>query len=379
MKVEVAGPEGAEFKDNVWTFTPKAPGPLTLSVDVKSQAGAVLTSASRSIEVLTPRTGINLRHLSIGDSITRAGGYTDLAVRCILGGKELGTRTYDNGTICMEGRGGWTLQRYMARIAQPMGGDSPFVFPRGVEGDKYRGNTAFWRDVTTTQPKAYAYGGFQMIARGWKTTGAFDFDQNGYPTTPKRGDVVADPLQPPGAQWRFFDGAMWAPMTPQPNTEVSFPKYMKRYASAFSAGAPTSISIMLGTVDFLSTPTEQLWPAFKERLDKLIGSIRSWNATVPIILIGSPSGGPQNFWSETDQAITAAEFNRRIAEYTDHLYAAYDTQENHDRNLYAISFLGVVSDNNMADYVHPKMPDGHAQMAPWLAGILAHLISGGAV
>lgn len=379
MRIESAGPEGSDFDGRAWSFKPKNAGKSELAITVKDQQDHILTALSRPVEVFEPGTGINLRHLSIGDSITRAGGYTDLAIRCVLGGKSVGTRTYDNGTIAMEGRGGWTLQRYTARIAQPTGGDSPFVFPRGVAGNRFRGNTAFWRDVTATDPKGYSYSGFQMIARQWRTSGPFDYDPNGYPTSPTRGDVVVDPMQPAGIQWRWYDGSVWSPMEPQPNTEVSFSKYVQRYNAAFSAGSPTSVSIMLGTVDFLSTPPEELWPLFKQRLDRLIASIREWNAKVPIILIGSPSGGPQSFWTSSKQAVTATEFNRRMAEFTDRLYAAYDSQQSRDRDVYVISFLGTVAEDNMADYVHPKMPAGHAQMAPWLAGAVAHLIASGKV
>jgi hypothetical protein len=77
--------------------------------------------------------------------------------------------------------------------------------------------------------------------------------------------------------------------------------------------------------------------------------------------------------------VKGPDFNRRIIDHNRRLYAAYDTAEGRANNVYVISFLGVVSPDNMADYVHPKMPQGHDQMGPWLAGILAHLISEGKI
>jgi hypothetical protein len=367
--------EGSVIHPDYWEYTPSAPGSFTLSITVKDNSGTIRASTSRPAVVSAVRTGSDLRLLSIGDSITRAGGYADLAVQCILGGKTVGTRTYDNGSVSTEGRGGWTMERYLTRIAEPTGGDSPFLFPVGVKGSKYRGNTCFWRDVTAANPDGYDYDGFQMIARGWRTTGSYPFDPNGYPTSADVGDVVVDPSLPAGAQWRQYDGSTWSTMNPQPNVGVSFAKYVERYAAAFSSGPPTSISIMLGTVDFLSSPPELSWSTYKSRLDWLLASIRQWDPDVPIILIGPPSGAPANMWA--DQRIKGPEFNRRIVDLSRRLYATYDTPEGRADGIYVISFLGVVASDNMADYVHPKSPEGHDQMGPWLAGILAHLVSEG--
>lgn len=376
VEIGVSGAEPEIYRD-FWDYIPTAPGSFSISITVRDAAGRLRASESRSAIVTTPRTGSGLRHLSIGDSITRAGSFAELAVQCVLGGKTVGTRTYDQGTVSTEGRGGWTAEYYMTRIAETSGGDSPFLFPVGVRGAQYRGNTAFWRAVTVTDPNGYDYNGFQMIARDWRASGSFPFDTNGYPIGAKLGDVVVDPTLPTEQQWRQYDGSIWTAMNPQPNTGVSLAKYMERYAPAFSSGPPTSISIMLGTVDFLSAAPETLWPTYKSRLDWLIAAIRQWSPNVPIILIGSPSGAAERMWF--DQKITGAEFNRRIVDLSRRLYATYDTQEARDKGLYVISFLGVVSDENMADYVHPKVPEGHAQMAPWLAGILSYLISKGAI
>lgn len=376
VSVEVSGSR-SEATADYWEYVPDAPGSYTLSISVKDGSGNTRASTTRPVVVSALTTGSNLRHLSIGDSITRAGNYTELAVQCVFGGKTVGTRTYDGGTVATEGRGGWTAERFLTRIAESAGGDSPFLFPIGVRGEQYRGNTAFWQAVTTSDPEGYDYRGFQMIARDWRSSGPFPFDANGYPTNAKLGDVVVDPTLPDGERWRQYDGSTWLPMNPQPATSISLAKYMERYAPAFSSGPPTSVSIMLGTVDFLSFPPDEYWPTFKSQLDWLIAAIRQWDPDIPIILIGAPSGGPKEMW--TDQRISGAEFNRRIVDLSRRLYATYDSPEARDKGLYVISFLGVVSSSNMADYVHPKVPEGHAEMAPWLAGILSHLLTTGRI
>lgn len=358
-----------------WAYTPDKAESFTLSITVRDAEGTPTASASRPVTVLAPATGHDLRHLSIGDSITRAGGYVELAVQCVLGGRSVGTRTYDGGIVNEEGRGGWTLAGYESRIAEPSGGDSPFLFPVGVAGAKFLGNTSFWRDVVEGSPRGYDYDGFQMIARGWRSNSPYSYDSSGYPRSPAEGDVVVDPTMPAGEQWRKYSGTMWVPMNPQPSVELSFSKYIERFAPAFTSGRPTSISVMLGTVDFLSTLTDESWSAYESGMDTFIASIRAWNPSVPVVLIGSPTGGPTAMWA--DQKVTGPDFSARILDHNRRLIAAYDTAAEREKGVYVISFLGVVSEGNMADYVHPRMPEGHSQMSPWLAGVLAYLMAEG--
>ncbi|WP_159233148.1 SGNH/GDSL hydrolase family protein [Mycolicibacterium vanbaalenii] len=365
MEVVIAGPDSDSISDaEYWQYTPRNPGSFTLSITVKDRTGIALESASRPVFVLAVPSSSDLRHLSIGDSITRAGNYAEFAVVCVLGGKLVGTRTYDGGIISQEGRGGWTLNSYITRIARPEGGDSPFLFPLGVEGDKFLGNTSFWKDVTAADPRGYDYSGFQMIARGWRTMGNYHFNAQGYPNSPASGDVIVDPNLMAEEQWQQYNGSGWQVMMPPPNVEVSFAKYIDRYSSAFGGRGPTSISIMLGTVDFLSALSDESWSIYKTQLDAMISSIREWDPEVPIILIGSPSGAPAAMWA--DQKVDGADFDRRMLQHSQRLYGAFDTPECLANGIHVISFLGVVSGDNMADYVHPEVPEGHDQMGPWL-------------
>jgi hypothetical protein len=359
--------------DSYWEYRPVNPGLNTISIVVQDETGITLASAtSRGVVTAPPTESGGLAHLSIGDSITKAGGYSAIAVQCILGGRTVGIRTYDSGSINVEARGGWTLDRYMTRVGEIEGSDSPFVFPVDVEGERFRGNTSFWRKVVNSDPTGYHYDGFQAIAREWRADGAYAFNSDGYPNAPNVGDVIVDPTFSVQARWREFNGRTWDAVPPK-LVDVSFAKYVERFSSAFEIATPTSISLMLGTVDFLTSFNESEWAEYKSHLDKLIASIRSWKLDVPIILIEPPNGGPPAEWS--DKEITAAEFDTHMLDLASRLYAAYDTFEQRQNNVYVISFLGSVSEGEMADYVHPKMPGGHAQMAAWLAGVLSYLIS----
>ena len=106
-------------------------------------------------------------------------------------------------------------------------------------------------------------------------------------------------------------------------------------------------------------------------MDQLLASIKQWNASVPVILISPPSGAPAELWS--GKAIAGADFDRRMIDYSRKLQASYDTPAARAHGIYVISFLGTVAGEHMADYVHPKVPEGHNDLSPWLAGPLAYL------
>lgn len=375
--VTVTGPSsGSGNFGDYWQYTPAAETSFTLTITVKNRKGETVVSTTRPVVAVNAPSGAALRHLGIGDSITRDGSYIRASAMTILGGQTRGIRTYDNGVLNVEGRGGWSLDGYFTRIGHPTYGDSPFIFPVGVDAEKFWGNTNFWKNVTVTDPSGYDFAGFQRIARGWASSGGYLFDSNGYPVSPASGDVVVDPNQAAGSIWRQYNGSAWVAMSPQPATEFSFSKYMDRYASAFAGGAPTSISIMLATNDFFSTMTETSWNTYKSRIDSFITSIRAWSNSVPIILIGAPSPGPATLWSTT--SVARFDFNRRMIEYAYRMAEAYDTPAARSNRVYLTSFLGTVADANMADYVHPASA-GHTQMGVWLAGLLAYLITQGVI
>jgi len=375
VKIRGLGKDAQLYSDH-WEYVPTASGSYTMQISIEDRAGIARESTSRPVIVVDPRSDAPLRHLSIGDSITRAGGYVEFAVTCVLGGEALGTRTYNGGALSTEGRGGWTLENYLSRIGELEGGDSPFLFPRDEEGSRFYGNAAFWQNVTAGTPPGYEYDGFQMVARGWRDEGTFDFDANGYPKSPTRGDILIDPRLALTEQWREYEGSVWQPSSYR-DVELSFAKYIQKNRSAFQGGAPTSISIMLGTVDFLSQLTNEGWAQYSSNMRSLITSIRAWNPNVPIILIGSPNGADESMW--VGKGISGEEFNQRMMEHSQRLYKYFDTPEDRANRVYVISFLGVVSPQSMADYVHPTLPEGHDEMGSWLSGILAYLISRGQV
>ena len=361
----LAGLKG-RYKDR-WQPTPVA-GVINSTFGVHDLTGKEIARKPVKLTTRAKTGGTGVRHMAIGDSITANGEYVRGAVITHLGGKTVGTKTKDNGILSHEGRSGWTLEQYMTQIGHASFGDSPFLFPAGVSGNKFIGNTEFWKTVVTDP--AYEQGAFQKIAKGW--AGAdFLYGTNGYPLAPTEGDVVVDPLQAAGAKYRQYTGGAWAAMNPQPAIEFSFTKYMQRYAAAFPNGGPTTVSIMLGTNDFHYDALESRLNQHIIWLGQMMASIRAWQAGTPVLLMIPLTGGPEEAWK--DRNVHKWLFDHRMQACAKRILAEYDNATARSGKTFIVPFTGAVAEANIQDHVHPS-PTGHAQMAPWLAASILRAI-----
>lgn len=358
-----------------WVYSPTDARSFTLTLTVVDRAGETIRTAAIPVQTYAAPAVAGRLHLAIGDSITRAGNYVG-ATATAVGATSVGTRTYDEGVTNTEGRGGWSLSGYFTNIGHDSWGDSPFLFPAGVTGEKFWGNTQFWKRVCYDDPTGYDYHGFQRIARGWQdSTAPFLFGTDGYPTSPVEGDVVVDPSFAEAEEFRQYVGGVWTAMSPQPSVEFSFSKYMARYAAAFPSGGPTSVSVMLETNDFFNGIDTAKFDQWRTRMDSLISSIRSYSATIPVVLMLAPTGGPWEKWS--GQTVNKWEFDQRMQDAARRILAVYDTADARTNRVYVASALGAIDPANLSDHVHPSIPDGHEQLATPLSGSLARLITEG--
>lgn len=368
------------FDGQKWIYTPDVAKTFTLTIKVLDRQGVLVKQLAVPVTVYAAPVATGKRHLAIGDSITRAGNYSYLALTPLTGATAVGTRTYNDALFATEGRGGWSLASYFSNFGHPTA-DSPFLFPTNVAGAKFWGNTEFWRKVShvamnTLPVNGYDFDGFQKMARNWGSMASAPiYDVNGYPLTPAEGDVVVNPTKAAGSQFEQYVSGVWTTIA-TPTMEFSFSKYMARYAAAYPNGGPTSISIMLETNDFFSTLDDSVWATWRSRMDTVIASIRAWSATVPFIVILAPTGGPLDKW--VAQTNSKFEFDNRIKDASERIIAAYDTAANRTNKVYVASFLGEVSPENMSDYVHPAVTAGHEDMSAALSGMLAKLITEGA-
>ncbi|EJU14005.1 hypothetical protein LH128_05885 [Sphingomonas sp. LH128] len=375
-------------------------GSFSLQLNINDYSFATLKAATTTITPVsktTPTTPVRL--LMVGDSITRDGSYGLQAVNKLPAITLQGTRHYstDNAALNREGRGGWTLAQYMTSAGLANGKDSPFLFPVGISGSDYKGNTEFWRraiNISAYPDDNYDLDGFQKLARGWADSGAYLYDANGYPTAPANGWVVYDPNLAAGSRFQTWNGSAWVAMGSQPASwAFDFGKYLVRFAAAFAGGNPTHISILLSANDFqtlTSSGTAAALPAFKANLDALIASARAALPTVKVIINVPTIGAPQDAWGlALGSGGTSEQYNQNMQASGRYLLDAYDTptmeaagtyvcafglfvdpvygfdSQNENPNIYATGTT-VVRYNN---WVHPN-GIGHKQMGDALAALV---------
>jgi lysophospholipase L1-like esterase len=358
-----------------WEFTPTTAGSWSFTIRIMDRAYNLIRTYVVPVMVYAATARPNLRHLAIGDSITDMYEFVSKAVEP-FGGVTVVTGTRPGG-VNVEVKTGWSLAAYHTHFGRTDGGDSLFLFPTDVAGEKYLGNTEFWKQVCYTNPNGLGIKGYQKIARGWSDTAPFLFDANGYPTNPTEGDVVFGADRPTGSQWLRWTSGAWLVRT-TPTREFSFAKYFARFAAAFVApGLPTSVQIMLGTNDFGSlADVAGTWNGWKAQMDTTIASLRAWNANVPLIIIAPPNSGGYATYALWDGSKVMRDKNAQEA--VKRIFDEYDTDAQRANKVHVISMMGAVSEANITDTVHPNTA-GHIQMAAWTSGKLAHLISLGVI
>ncbi|HAX97250.1 MAG TPA: hypothetical protein DCY35_12150 [Prolixibacteraceae bacterium] len=301
--VDVKCKYGKLYKD-FWRFENGGPiinqnipedGSFDLQIILRDYDFNIIKEASTTIQIIPNNPREMCYVLCLGDSIT-GGNFIQHMQDKLYKVQSVGIKTLDNGISCREGRGGWSAKTYMYITNPGSPWDevyrSPFMFPEGIEGRKFWGNTTFWRKVTVEEPTAYDFIGYQRIARGWKEEDApYLFDINGYPQNPLVGDVVFDLDKTKGENFLQWNGHEWMLMDPQPKWELSFKKYMERYSDAFIKDGilynPDIVSIMLGANDIQSFEDLDDYIA---NLEKLIFSIKEYDTDIKVI-INMPTSG----------------------------------------------------------------------------------------
>ena len=307
------------------------------------------TNTATNVEIVEQTNTNPVRLLAIGDSLTRMGGYLEQVESVLTNVETVGTVSYTNETIAREGRGGWTLNKYFSYIGTSEYLDSPFVFPTNVSGSQYKGNTVDWKKICTANSNDSAYGGFQKLARGWKDTGEYLYDANGYYKYPSIGDVMVNPTLPEDSKWIEWNGTAWVPMLVQPTTfEFNFSKYLERFAIAYEGGAPTHVSILLGANDFGTFDTLMDMPGYLNYMQQLIDSIHAYDPTIKIIIC-TPTLGPNQSIITEDTAMYYR-YDRNIKLATYYILHKYDNDESLAQNIYLAPLTLTLDTANGYDY-----------------------------
>ena len=364
------------------------PESFELSLTARTSNGEIM--GATTIELVDKTNTTPIRLLPIGDSLTRAGAYLSQVKRSIPNVTTLGTRFYpEDGMPTREGRGGWTLEKYCTSINSDEL-DSPFVFPTTISGERYRGNTRDWQAICYKSPKNPIYNGFQKIARGWKDSGDFLYNQKGYYKYPEIGDVMVDPSLPVGKQWVEWNGFSWSALKEQPTEfEFNFEKYMARYAEAFSLGTPTHVSLFLGVNEFGFGKQLDKTSLFMTRLNKVIDSIHSYDPNIKIILCMPTVAPDTNMVTASTQAFYK-EYNLCVKYLASKLLENFDTDAALSRQIYLAPMPLTLDPINGFNYIekselvegftstvvdtdnsiHPNNDYGQIQMGSTLAAVL---------
>lgn len=362
--------------------------PFTLNMIARIQDQFV--NKEMNVELVNTANTTPVRLLAIGDSLTRAGVYLSQIENKLPNVSFLGTRFYPTDNIpAREGRGGWTLEKYFTCINSDEL-DSPFMFPKNVPAEHYKGNTRDWKKICYESPATATYDGFQKLARGWQNEGDFLYNADGYYKYPTVGDVMVDPSLPIGAQWVEWNGYYWQTMMNQPTEfEFNFSKYVNRHKEAFANGTPTHVSILLGANDFGFKKQINGMDTFIQRLNHMIDSIHEFDPTIKVILC-LPTVGPNPDQITSSKKSFYTEYNLCIKYATSQLLKAFDTDEALARQIYIAPMTLTLDPSLGFDYIekiettygmlstvtdvknsiHPNNTVGQLQMGDTLAAVI---------
>ena len=354
---------------------PKTNFPLTISV--KDERGIII--AIKTTEVLVVKT-VNTNKFSlmcIGDSMTRAHIYVSHLVSVLPNIQMVGTRTYDN-IIFTEGRGGWSVDNYLTRYKLCFG-VSPFLFPVGIDGNKYYGNTEFWKIALHEKRKDYEFEGFQLL-------GDDIYNEMGEPKNPQNGDVISDA----DGVFKRYENGKWVMLENQ-QFEFDFSKYILKN----KIDVPDIVSLLFGANDFQFTKTEEIKDELEkyfEGMDTIIESIKDFNADVKIIVNMPVVGASQDAWGICKGCEGSAfQYNYNMKIVAKYILDKWDNDESHQKGIYVSPMLIGIDvdygfDNQLQcankystklvayqnNWVHPN-ECGYKQMGDVLLGVVQNI------
>ena len=372
--------ERGENQMDRWFY---ANGLSTGTFDVTFTANTPATSIQKTstMHVVDTSDATPVRLLPIGDSLTRAGVYLSRIKEQLPNVTIYGTREYyDDGLPAREGRGGWTLDNYFNNICSSL--DSPFLFPKDVPAENYKGNAQNWRKICYESPSNHAYKGFQKLAKDFGTFDSFLYDKKGYYKYPKVGDVMCDPDMKYGSKWVKWNGAKWEAMATPTEFEFNFEKYIKANKNVFTNGDPTHVSILLGANEFGFNKHIEKADEFVAQIQAMINSIHAYNPNINIILCLPTLGPNTSMVTSTNNKPFYQGYDVRVKYATSKLLEAFDTPEMENQKVYICAMTDTLDTSKGFNYVekkgvtdvdnsiHPSNQFGQLQMGDSLAAVI---------
>ena len=343
-----------EFNDdmNVFDFT----------IKIYKDFGELIAEKSCKIEIIEKKSYEKINLLCIGDSMTRSEIYIQHAVNKARNISTVGLRNIAL-SVNHEGRGGWTSYAYFERFEDNDWGVSPFLFPKGYEGEEYFGSEKLYNKLSD------------------------DYSDSLHSYNGMKAESIKDGMLclREGSLYRYTAGE-YVKEKENPEFEFSFKKYIER----FGIEKPNIVSLLFGANEFQCCKYEDLENELKKfisTLNKMILSIKEYDENIKIIVNMPVCGGDQYSWGsrmgctssskQYDYCIKMAgnailkEFDERSSEniFVCPMIAVCDTVAGFSYQTVKSNIYSDRTETHCANWVHPSEV-GYMQMGDALAAVI---------
>lgn len=382
LKFNLTGYTGSKARG--FRLTPTVLSDVASTIELRDVFGNLIDSKNFTSKITDETVSTPVKVLPIGNSLTHEGVYPYTIEQESTGITFLGTRRgstrYPYSAPPREGKGGWTLTRFI-NDKFSASGQSPFVHP--VDPYVYYGETKFWFEVLKTNP-TYGYEDYKDIAN------ELGFDSaTGLKTNPNVNDVMYF-SQTAENVYKRWDGSAWVNID---ESTLAFTFNPAKYRSTYNIQQPDVVPVMLGINDFVfaSSPKavfNDFYLNWKSNLDIMINGFKSDNPNVKFVICLNGPGADQSGWSAKTQKVEMydliqKELRRLLIKHYDNRTAEniylIDTGASFDPiygypSTTEIPFSGYTGNLTMfkaTDDVHPK--DGYIQMGIKLLALIQYL------
>lgn len=349
-----------------WRFVSAPVGVISfpLTIVIYNCYGEELERASTEVSLVDAFDTGEQSIAVIGDSMTHHGTYTETLAKLLPQLHFIGTRNVTGHYS--EGRGGWTLQKYLCQYEHYVRGVSPFTFPVDEPAELYYGDLDFWKKgYENPESDPYVYKGFSIVPI-----------QDGQ-------SFIRD-----GKLYRFSEGSATL-INEFPTFECSYEKYLKH----FSLERPQAVSLLFGANEMQKVEfdrTSEVVGNTIRNFELLIGSIRDACPDCKIVINLPVIGAEQYAWgTRLGCRWTNKQYHLNILRLCEAILNEYDGRE--DEGYFISPMLHVIDplygfdradvpESSFTDgvrtvqtnWVHP-CEAGYSMMGTALAGTIAYI------
>lgn len=349
-----------------WRFVsaPAGVASFPLTIVIYDCFGVEKERASTEITLVDAADVEEMSAAVIGDSMTHHGTYTETLAELLPSLRFIGTRNVTGHYN--EGRGGWTIQKYLYQSEHYVRGVSPFTFPVNEPAELYYGDWFFWqKGYDNPESDPYVYKGFSIehIREGQS--------------------FIRD-----GKLYRFSAGKETL-IDEAPLFECSYSKYLRR----FSLERPQLVSLLFGANEMQKVEFDRTGEVVDNTIrnfELLIASIREACPDCKIVINLPVMGAEQYAWGRRlGCRWTSRQYHLNILRLCEAILKQYDGRE--DEGYFVSPMLHVIdpvygferadeAESSYTDtvrtvqtnWVHP-CETGYSMMAGALAGTIAYI------